>query len=313
MRHILAVMVVVSASAAQASFELMYIPQPFSDRVLRYDPFNRVQLGSIAHESITSVAYRGGQYGVLRSAGAGNIRHNMYSGFGVSQISGSAPSGMSQDGGTVLSANGLSITAATLSTGSTAVIAVGGSITPISLVRLASGSYAGFGYSGTSLYSMRISASGGTVSSSAILSGVTRNANSAAILSTDASGQLWVQTLVRTTTAQELLSSRIDANGFALESNSLGLANLSLNYTCMLAPAHLGFYVVGADATTDTLTRFRHYVGSSPTLLNTWTENFDSRNSSTVASMGMVVAPEPGTMIALGAGVATLLRRRRRA
>jgi hypothetical protein len=81
-----------------------------------------------------------------------------------------------------------------------------------------------------------------------------------------------------------------------------------------LAPAHNGYYIVGADRTTPTtLTRIYAVDDDGPTGVSydNWTTNIATGTPSGF-TVGMVIAPEPGTMVALGAGVLALLRRRKK-
>lgn len=78
-------------------------------------------------------------------------------------------------------------------------------------------------------------------------------------------------------------------------------------------PSHDGFYLVGHDSTTSTTLRFRQFnsIGS-----------FTAVNEFTLAAFGAagvpffqvanIVAPEPGSMLAVGLGALMLLRRRSR-
>ncbi|MCC6685709.1 MAG: hypothetical protein IT205_01825 [Fimbriimonadaceae bacterium] len=209
MRSLFAGLIVVCVASAKASFELMYIPSSSEDRIIRYDPINRVQLGGIPSDLVSSVAYGGGQYGLVRTNGQ-NVRYNMYTGIGTSLATGSSPAGMSHDSQTVLSFVGQTMHLNNLSSGANSTTTIAGSVAPLALVKLASGYYAGFGVISGSLFSMRISPSGGSVSSSNLGLGITRAANSSAIVSIDENGETWVRMLVRTTTAsQTLVSSRV--------------------------------------------------------------------------------------------------------
>lgn len=92
-------------------------------------------------------------------------------------------------------------------------------------------------------------------------------------------------------------------SGFALGSYSLGLA-----------PSHNGFYVVGADLIGGT--RVREFLVTdqgSWLALNSYQLPSITYSSNTFMNVATVLAPEPASLVALGLGAITLLRRRRTA
>lgn len=76
-----------------------------------------------------------------------------------------------------------------------------------------------------------------------------------------------------------------------------------------VASGHFGFYLIGQNGTITSVRHMEPTIG--PNQLDERTFAFTPPNGS--FSTGMVVAPEPGTFLALGAGLAWLARRRRRA
>jgi len=78
-----------------------------------------------------------------------------------------------------------------------------------------------------------------------------------------------------------------------------------------ITPAHTGFYLVGRDATNPTTqTRISEFDDNGAfNQLNSYTMNFQSPTGS--FKPGIVLAPEPGTFLALGLGGLALIRRRR--
>jgi hypothetical protein len=108
-----------------------------------------------------------------------------------------------------------------------------------------------------------------------------------------------------------------DANGLHLGTTSvISLSNFaSTGLMPALVAGHSGFFAFGQDSTTATLARVRQYtLFSSPLAVgdNTFTAPGSAFSASTNPyQVGNVVAPEPGSLIALSLGICAVLRKRR--
>jgi hypothetical protein len=109
-----------------------------------------------------------------------------------------------------------------------------------------------------------------------------------------------------------LARSTANVSGVAGVISSISLAGYaSANVMPAAVAGHSGFFVVGQSSTTATDTLVRKYdnlPGFTSEYSNTISGTSFSAGSYKVAN---VVAPEPGSMIALGLGVAALVRKRR--
>lgn len=83
------------------------------------------------------------------------------------------------------------------------------------------------------------------------------------------------------------------------------------NVTPALVRGHEGFFVVGQDSTTGTLTRIQQYDNSGAFGLVQNTTMTGATYSAGAYQVANVVAPEPASMIALGLGLFAIAKRRR--
>ena len=80
-----------------------------------------------------------------------------------------------------------------------------------------------------------------------------------------------------------------------------------------LALGHQSIYAIGRDSTTATATRFTQLDQVfNPSLMGSWTHTFSTTFDAS-DQIANVVAPEPGSMIALALGIGILARRRKAA
>ncbi len=300
---------------AQPSFDLMYLPSSTTGRVIRYDPVNRIQLGGWASSGATSIIYRGGPYGIVRGA-TSSYRTAMYSGIADALFGAAQFSNLSGDSSIVHGFTTGSVISVGLLSLNTTVTTLSGTVAAFSGTRLSGGNFVVFGSTGFAVNLTTYNSAGAILGSVSTGTGITRSGGSTTVLTSDYLGGTWARTVVRSsTTAQHLVSVQIDpATGLPVGAPAVSsLLPFSTIHNVAIAPAHMGFYLIGSDSTTNTLTRFVKYDSNfTPGQTDSWTENFDTRNTNSIYSVGMVLAPEPGTMIALGAGVAALLQRRRK-
>lgn len=115
----------------------------------------------------------------------------------------------------------------------------------------------------------------------------------------------------------QLGSLASDSNGLLFGTTStITLSNFTgLGQMPAIVAGHSGFFAYGQDSTTATLARVRQYtVFNSPFAVgdNTFTAPGGSFSTSTnTFQVGNVVAPEPGSLVALSLGMCAVLRKRR--
>jgi len=91
------------------------------------------------------------------------------------------------------------------------------------------------------------------------------------------------------------------------------LVSATANTPIAAVSGHQGFYLVGRD-TGGTLTRIIQYDSDNvPSIQGSYTTSVFTTPTDRNWTMANVVAPEPGTMITLGVGLAALIRAKKKA
>ncbi|MBL8059603.1 MAG: PEP-CTERM sorting domain-containing protein [Chthonomonas sp.] len=299
-----------------ASFDLMYLPSISTSKVLRYDPVNRVSLGGFVAPGAASVYYGGGQNGAVRLS-SGPYAYNMYSGTNLGFL-GSYPNGVANNGQPFIMSGStlydMNLPTGTLTGGVS--LTVTGSV--LSAQRLSGGKIALFTFNSGAINLAVYNSGGGLLSTTTnILTGATLTSYSSAISIINRNGQDVVAFSLKNSASafHSLIRGTINPSGVVATTSSVNLSQFSANYAVGLAPAHAGYYVIGADGTVNTTGRFIAYDNDGAGFsYDNWTEaGLDLRNAQTSNySVGMVLAPEPGEWLAMSMGVGALLLRRRR-
>ena len=312
-------------SVAFASFDLFIMPDSVSGGYARYDPINRVHLGNIniaGGGGVAAASTRSWGY-YKYSAGGFVAAVNNHTGERVSGFQGTfGQMAMSTDGTRVgaSTAGGVSIynsNAPLLS--SVGSYAPGGGFVAQGVIAVSSNRWMLYGLSaGGNLDMYLVSATG------ALIQGSTNLISSAnlSVAGQGAFGQgvAFVRSGVErvvipyrdgagahrlfTTTTSFLTPQNQGVGGFSLTNPSTTLAAVA---------GHQGFFVVGADSTNSSLTRIHEYDDlPSYALMQNYTTNVMSVPTGTQWRMSNLVAPEPGTFVALALGGVALLRRRKK-
>ena len=317
------------AAAARASFDMMIIPDASGTRYTRFDPINRVALGDISiggAAKVTAIAsnpngiyqYADGHMSVNNSTGEVNAFPSFAptSVFTYSPFSGllaQTDPGLGSVTFGSLNANGVYTSSTFISTPS--------GFTTRGIIPISATSWVVYGTNAAGIQLLRYSSSGvltdsvtNAVASSALLGGtgamgqgayVAKGPNNyLAIPYRDQTGahrllNITVQSSIMTVFNQQVISN---------------YASVNSSTTLSAVAGHSGFFVVGADQSTPTLTRITAFDNTPPfSIWNSYTTNAVSApNNNTAWRMANVVAPEPGTMAALALGLAAITRLRRK-
>jgi hypothetical protein len=308
-------------SSALASFDMMLMPS-FSNRVNRYDPANGVALGGFNANSarLITIDQAQGRAFVYDSANSRIRGYNYNSGesFGISATIGGATS-LDYHAGTnrvfALNSGGLFFTTPGSGALSTFVTPSAGTTWHTTVV---SGNVITvFGNSGTGnivyeSYNCSTGASVGSGSTFGIVLAASAIGKPTFFASPNAPNGFYAFTYVNLTGGVNVGRSSVNALGAAGLVTGFSLPGFASGTVMPTAvPAHGGFFLVGQSATTATDTLVRKMDNAS-----SFAAEYTNTISGTTFTAGAyqaanVVAPEPGSMIALGVGIAALLRKRR--
>lgn len=311
---------------ALASFDMMIVPDGSGDGFRRFDPINRVSLGTVnagTGRFVAATASRNFGY-YTNASGVMAIDNSTGERLSIPTFS-TVPTAWSRDGSRLAVSFGTSTSFYSPLANGLFGTASGNFFNPAGFtfqgIAAASGNrWVIYGTSATGLDVYTVSSTGSIISSAL---GAILPANLSAssigqgvVVTRSATGQETLALPYRDATGtHRLLYASFPSTGVfgGFSSQVLSGYSLANSFTTLSAVSgHTGFFVVGGDLATPTSTRItefddvsafipvQSYATSSlsPVLGSRWT-------------MSNVVAPEPGTMIALGAGIAALLRRKK--
>ena len=319
MRNVLVLSLVMIGAGAQASFDMMLLPISGDSRVARFDPVNRIFLGTVGTEGGQAIrtANLGPNGTVNLTGGGGTNQFNHSSGEFVLQNGAFNASGAAHLGGTRIfeafntliyayNSTTLDLTVGAVSSG----LDVLASIIPLSdnLVIAYGTNLAG------NFVSRRVNMSSGTSSNETLLA-LSANFGGVASIGTGFSrqsgGGFRTYITSRTTTSDIVQEFGFDSAGTYILLNTMSLNGFSATAPKSVMPGHNGYWIVGDDSALASSTRITQFgnqnvqVGSYTTsLVNVPSTRFKGAN---------IVAPEPGSMIAIAVGLAAMLKRRRKA
>ena len=300
--------------SARASFDLMYIPTASQNQITRYDPVNRVFLGGINAPTVSQVVYGGGQYGQALINAGNNFRFDFHSGAGAGFAPHTADSLDYLNNRGVRSAASGTFNTIDIENRTQTSVTLSGATGLLRANYLPNGNIMALAVSGGVL-SGRIHTSGGAlVTSFTILSGITLNRASNALVTINRAGNgLFSVALLDSANALRYVRVQV-TTGNSWSVTTTSVTSFAATTSVALAPAHEGFYAVGGDSVNPaTLTRFLQYDDETyGNQWNSWTENLAPTGVQSVYSIGMVLAPEPQAFLPLGVGLAVLIGRRRR-
>lgn len=319
MRWTCAVLALGTSGLANASYELMLIPS-IDNKVHRYDPANNMMMGSfsaavpswVVAQSSTGQAWVGNGFNDV-------VRPFNYSTGFATDVSRPfiSTSGGILSGTRLLSTEGSFIRTFdtnTFITGSTAVAA--GMTSAQRITELSGNRYAVIGFNAskdivgyiansalTPLGALSTIVPAASVDSTSQIGGAT-------VLSTG--GDRLAFTYRSNLDNHQVRTILYSSTALISSSNLLTeVGDFDIDAVPTIAPTHDGFALVGMDPT-GLKTRVQTYASVSASIVGqvgSYDLNFRVSDS---LGVGMVVAPEPGTIAALGVGLVAILRKRRR-
>jgi hypothetical protein len=325
MRSLLVLSLTVCAFAAEASFDLMYLPDVQTNRVHRFDPVNRLYLGSFSTSTSRFIAAHNNSPYVV--AGSSTILA-IYQGSTGEFVNAANTFGdtvtMTPSGNVLAFSGASSFRELTLPNATTVVSSsLSGLPDARGIVAIGTNRFAVGRDTGGNLVLNSYSSSGATLFSSVQVAASATVAGDVATtgmgVSTASNGTVQVWFTWRTNTGAVTLGRYNISGSTATISDTINLTGFSTadsEATQSVMGGHGGScFIVGPDATTPSLTRIIHMgaFGSGSTQISNYTTNSFSVPATAPWSGANVVAPEPGSLAALALGLVALMRRRTRA
>lgn len=319
--YVLAGFVALSA-AGHASFDLFIAPDASGSSYVRYDPINRIALGSmtvlgangvsaVANNPVGLYTYTAGIVAMHNSTGE-RLGYPLY---------GNASMTYSRDGSTIAAMNSSFLSLCTLNSSYlplyTATWAIPSGFTARGVIPYLNSRWMVWGTNASGLMAYLVSDAGTTVVTSATLV-------AAANMSYNGLGQgtavFYGNNVYATipyrdsTNVHRLLNLGLSLSGItSIGTQPLsGFSTASTSTSLSAVAGHVGMFVVGADQTSPTLARIQEFDASPAfALTQNYTTSAFSPPTNGSWRMSNVIAPEPGTWAALGLGLMGLRRRRR--
>lgn len=309
----------VGAAHAVASFDLSLIPQASSGRVNRHDPSNGVGLGSFSAPGATNVTLDQAGGRVFVSSGTStNLRSYNYSTgeflntHAMGLIPGQFSYNSAQNSIFMVTATGGIIQRVNLATGTVTSISGASGVTWRSV--MTAGNVATF---------MGTDASARVVMQSfdATTLGSTDFLNTAAValpgtrmgkglLTVRGAGLFYAFAFINALSGISFVSGDATDTGFVTNVTTLELNGFGNAVTPSAMAGHNGFYFLGHDSASTTTMRVNGYAYNRDLVSVSTATGYSFSDSNFGAAN--IVAPEPASMIALGAGALALVRRRRK-
>lgn len=313
-----------ASMAAHASFDLMIVPDSAGNGYVRYDPINRVALGTVnvmGGNRVTAISSNpNGLYNYV----SGWMQVNNSTGERISNPTFTSGTLLfNLDGTKVAQYTSSSVNIATLSSSSGSISlgpswAVPGGLSVQGMTAVSSNRWVVYGTTVGGMSAYLINDSGVTLGS------LSNFVNSPNMLTTgigmgtrvvNGTSEYFVMGYRANGGSHNLVALQVLASAlsYAAAQTLSNFSTVNVNTSLGLVSGHTGFFVVGADSATPTSARIME-MDVAPVFATVSNHTTNAFAPPTTGSwrMANLVAPEPGPMIALGVGLAALIGRRRR-
>lgn len=323
-RLISVVSLAMASMAAHASFDLMIVPDSSGNGYVRYDPINRVALGTVNVMNGNRVTAISSNPNGLYAYSSGWMQVNNFTGERISNPTFATSTLLyNLDGSKVATYTNFSVNINSLSPSSGFLIAgpswsVPGGFTVQGMTSVSGNRWVVYGNSAAGMSAYLINDSGLTINSLVGFIPLANMMTSGIGMGTRVqygSTEYFTMAYRPNSVSHGLVSLQVTGSSLVYASGqTLGnYSTANVNTSLGLVAGHTGLFVVGADATTPTSARITEF-DSAPIFVSvsSYTTSAFSPHTSGSWRMTNLVAPEPGPMIALGVGLAALIGRRRR-
>jgi hypothetical protein len=310
--------------AARASFEMMLLPGA-DDRIYRYDPVNNISLGSYRTSGATTMvsADLGGRSVSVRTGGSAFFKHFYSTGILENSISGTTGSlAIELVGNNLFVCTASSILKYNITTGALIGNQSAGTGITYKTMTFFNGKLCVFGVNSLNQTVSRIvdaTTMSGTVVSTigGIATAGSGFGKAAALFNSGSGAGSAAFTYIDSTAGLSYVRVPM-ASDATLTNTSASFTSTTTYSTTRIMPGfmagHNSFYLYGQDATVATNARLTTYDFHTGFIIGpsiTFVAGGGFGSSVTPYQGAILVAPEPGTMIGLGLGLAAILNRRR--
>lgn len=322
--HGFALSVLVGVSAASfASFDMFIAPNAAGTGYTRFDPINRVALGTISLNGGRQVSAVAARPNGLYQYGTGWALINNSTGERVSNPTFSPTTLQYNKAGSLIAlSSGSLLQFVTLSPTNLLTLnsswSVPGGFSIQGVTPFTSDRWLVYGTTASGLVAHLVSDAGTTLASSGMLipaPSLSATGFGQAVAFINGFGGYGAIPYRDNTGAHRLANLTLSSTSIGLSATQAvsGFSTASAFTTLSAVEGHNGFFLVGADSTTSTLTRITEF-DSVPNfaIMQDYTTSAWSAPTGTSWRMANVVAPEPASMTALGIGALALLKRRRK-
>lgn len=302
--------------SAQASFDLMYLPDTNTGRVVRFDPVNNIALGSIGGFGLGATAskyasvlnanklvYTTSSGVSVMNPNTGEVVHTGSTPNGYTRAVGDGSGYLEAFGTTLYRYDGLTYTSTSTNVGSVIRGVFGPNFAMSVALTVTGGDFVASRFNNMSL------AASTTMLSAGLFTDNTFGASGGKL---NSAGTSWIEVLpYQSGGVHRLLSMSMSLSTGTISSLILSPTLTAFSSAAKLTymPAHSCYYVVGDDAANPALTRIQFHSGTGAIFSTYTTSAVDVPTSNWGGSI--FLAPEPSSLTLMGLAAIALLRRRK--